>query len=49
MTDKRQTQRSGAQAAAKQEWTTPEITTFAAVTVTKGIQALIGDGINNQS
>ena len=49
MTSNRKTPGLDAKDAAKQEWVAPEISTFDAVTVTKGIWFNIGDGINNLS
>ena len=49
MTSDRNTPRAETQNVAKQEWVAPEISTFDAVTVTKGPWINIGDGVNNQS
>lgn len=35
--------------AGKREWVAPEISTFEAVSVTKGVSFKIGDGISNLS
>lgn len=49
MIDNRNASGIDAQAAAKQEWVTPRISTFDAVTVTKGVMWRLGDGISNLS